>query len=1432
MADANFIGTLQQMDVEQIPVKNITAIKDLIVKRKFTYEDVKSASKAGGGFYKFILAVITFHDACREIRPKRERVKALEREFNKAKKDLQKLQDEVTNLENMLISLRRQFDSAQTEMENLTNTMNIMKRQLLAAQKLTDGLGSEKERWINEVANLESEQKSLLGNSMLASAFLCYLGPFTSEFRQRLIYKDWLVSLIQDGIPTTDGIKVEHILATEVEISLWNSQSLPTDELSTQNAILTTKGPTSPVCIDPQGQAARWIKKMERNTKDEARSLRVTTQNDPNFLRNVENAIKFGVACLIEGVEEYIDPALNNVLCRNIRNNKGQDIVMLGDREVEYDPGFRLYLMTKLPNPQFQANLFSRALVINYTVTMSGLEGQLLSTLVKHEHRELEERREMLIMETSENKRILKELEDRLLLELATQTGNILDNWDLIGTLEDTKNKAVDVSKQLAQSAVISKDVERQRDLFRPAARRGAVLFFILSDLSLVGPMYQFSLSAYLTVFVKALKKAMPNSSLPKRLANIKNALTYATYCYGCMGIFEEHKLLLSFELAIRLQQDEKLIRPKELSFLIRGNVSLAETVYTPPFQWIPESVWRDLVYLTAFIPKRFGKLTKDIRNLGNVWQKWYEANNPESLTFPGRYANISPFLKLCLIRCWRMDRIPSAVTNYVVQVIGKQYITPPITNLADVLASTSPTIPVVLIVQPGSDPQSQLSQLAHSLEFSASRIKYLSMGQGQEPHAQSLFVQCAARGNWLLLQNCHLLVGFIPTLEKMIDDLTKPHPDFRVWLTTEMVYDFPIGILQRSFKVVMQPPSGLKQNLASGLGKLSHEEYVNCPHPNYRACLYTLVFLHSILQERRRYGKLGWNVSYDFSDADFLVSLRILQISLTKSFETKTDISWDTIKYLIGEVMYGGRTIDNFDRRVLTTYMDEYFGDFLFDDFQPFRFYKSSKLEYFIPEEPSDSANYKELYLEYVSHLPSSQKPEVLGLHSNASIGYSAQYARSLWFNLLLLIPETENVGGVPSVKRLNAAATLAGSESEAEYRESIRSGATVSHASANLNLEGSEHMDANSGGATENPPDQAVENETVEGAAIASAASSSSRSDEDDDDDDDEIEEISFNELQQAVNRRNASITASTIHSSITMFTEASTSAVPITSGRDIMISRMADSILNRLPNLFDVDALKRKYMGTEISPTIIVLIQELERFNLILEKINTSLSELKNALSGKVGMSQELDDIARCLANGILPDSWRRLVPQTEKSLPNWLQHLMRRSDQYKKWINTGKSEPAVMWLSGLHLPQSYITALIQKACRKYGWALDKCAIQTTVTDVVPEEVHTILMAPEIGCYVHGLYIEGSAWDVKKMCLTRQKPRELLQEMPIIKLTPVEKHRLKLTNTVQVPVYVTSQRRNAMGEGFVIALDIPVTEHSSFWILQGVAVLLNTD
>ncbi|VEL33640.1 unnamed protein product [Protopolystoma xenopodis] len=121
-------------------------IADLLTKRKITYEDVLSASKAGGGFFRFILSVVGFCDVAKEVRPKRERVRTLEREYLRAKRELQRLTDELTQLEEMLRTLKRQFAAAQMEMERLAAEMTVMQRQLLAAQKLTAGLSSEKER--------------------------------------------------------------------------------------------------------------------------------------------------------------------------------------------------------------------------------------------------------------------------------------------------------------------------------------------------------------------------------------------------------------------------------------------------------------------------------------------------------------------------------------------------------------------------------------------------------------------------------------------------------------------------------------------------------------------------------------------------------------------------------------------------------------------------------------------------------------------------------------------------------------------------------------------------------------------------------------------------------------------------------------------------------------------------------------------------------------------------------------------------------------------------------------------------------------------------------------------------------------------------------------------------------------------------------------
>ncbi|XP_016377418.1 dynein heavy chain 10, axonemal-like [Sinocyclocheilus rhinocerous] len=269
-----------------------------------------------------------------------------------------------------------------------------------------------------------------------------------------------------------------------------------------------------------------------------------------------------------------------------------------------------------------------------------------------------------------------------------------------------------------------------------------------------------------------------------------------------------------------------------------------------------------------------------------------------------------------------------------------------------------------------------------------------------------------------------------------------------------------------------------------------------------------------------------------------------------------------------------------------------------------------------------------------------------------------------------------------------------------------------------------------------------------------------------------------------------------------------------------RDEYISQVARDIQSKLPEVFDLDVIRKK-LGLEISPTSVVLLQELERFNKLTLRMIRSLAELQRALAGEVGMSSELDEVARALFNGQIPVIWRKLAPDTLKSLGNWMIHFKRRHEQYSSWVDEG--EPCVMWLSGLHIPESYLTALVQATCRKNGWPLDHSTLYTQVTHYRSED--EVKERPGQGCFVSGLYLEGADWDIEKGCLVRSKPRVLVSQLPILKIIPIEARRLKLQNTLRTPVYTTSMRRNAMGVGLVFEADLFTTKHISHWVLQGV-------
>ena len=439
----------------------------------------------------------------------------------------------------------------------------------------------------------------------------------------------------------------------------------------------------------------------------------------------------------------------------------------------------------------------------------------------------------------------------------------MLDNVELIKTLEETKTKATDIAAKLVLARQTSSEVEISRNGYRPVAQCGAVLYFVLAELSTINSMYEYSLNSFLDVFVSSLHKSKPDPIIEKRLVKIIETLKYSVYNYACTGLFEKHKLMLSFQTSVKLMEMEGHLDLQEYNFFLKGDISLELPAFPNTYDWLLDQGWKDLLRL-ASLGERFAQLPLHIKEHENVWKAWAKLDSPESAVLPLDYSEkLSMFQKLCLLRCFRPDRVYNGITNFVIARMGEKYVMPPVVNFKNIFDQSLPTSPVVFILSPGADPQNDLQKLAESLGFSGSKLKFLSLGQGQAPIALQLLDTAVNNGNWLMLQNCHLLVPWLRTLEKTLDKIQNPHKDFRLWLTTEPTEGFPIGILQKSLKVVTEPPNGLKLNIRSSYFKLTEEVLKDCNHVAFRPLVYVLAFFHAVVQERGKYGKMGWSVKY-----------------------------------------------------------------------------------------------------------------------------------------------------------------------------------------------------------------------------------------------------------------------------------------------------------------------------------------------------------------------------------------------------------------------------------------------------------------------------------------------------------------------------------------------------------------------------------------
>jgi len=804
--------------------------------------------------------------------------------------------------------------------------------------------------------------------------------------------------------------------------------------------------------IDPQAQANTWVKNMEQKN-----ALKIIKLTDGNYLRTMENSIRNGSPVLVEDIGETLDPALEPILQKAVFVQNGRTLIRLGDTDVDYDPNFKFYLTTKMPNPHYLPEVCIKVTIINFTVTIKGLEDQLLGDVVRKERPDLEEAKDRLVLSISNDKKQLKDLEDKILRLLKESEGNILDDVDLIKTLETSKTTSTMINGRVKEAEQTEASINETREKYRPAAIRGSILYFVVADLAHIGPMYQYSLNFFMKLFSQCIDNSEPSERLRKRLKNIMSYTTYFVYVSVCRGLFEEHKLLFSLLVCTSImrvmtvqekldeadvgdaeesdEEDEEeaaqtqdgdaappvaspaVIEAREWNVFLRGT-PLNYEAPAKTVEWVADSVWRNVCYLETDLPDYLTGFTADLAGpLSAEFESWSESDSPFQTPMPGGWDDkLTYFIKLAVVKLFKEDKAVASAQQYIGAELGKAFTEAPPWTLDDVFPDTDSRVPIIFILSTGADPTAMLQRFATKMGWvPGERLHFCSLGQGQGPIAEEMVSKAQDNGDWVCLQNCHVASSWMLSLEAMVNNMSQDynpvHDDFRLWLTSMPAAIFPVLVLQNGIKLTNEPPKGVRANMKRTFNDIQEDVWEGCSKPQpYKKLVFALSTFHAIIQERRKFGPLGWNIRYEFNASDIECSMLTLKMFL----EEQDEVPYAALVYVTGQINYGGRVTDDLDRRCLMSILKKYYLPDILDD--SYRFTPSGT--YYAPPE-GDLFSFRD----YLEKLPLTEAPEVFGMHPNANITFQLQETRKMMDTILSIQPRATSAEGGKSPDELVAA-------------------------------------------------------------------------------------------------------------------------------------------------------------------------------------------------------------------------------------------------------------------------------------------------------------------------------------------------------------------------------------------------------------------------
>ena len=972
----------------------------------FTWEKVNRASKACGPLVQWVEAQVNYSEILERVGPLRAEVEQLEDEALQTKAEAKAIENTITRLEDSIATYKSEYAALISETQSIKTEMSRVQFKVDRSVRLLESLSSERKRWETGSKSFESQITTLIGDVLVASAFLAYAGLYDQQFRKEMT-EDWLQHLALSGIACKAHNPITEYLSNADERLAWQRHTLPVDDLCTENAIILKRFNRYPLIIDPSNRATEFLRQENHNRK-----LTVTSFLDDTFVKQLESALRFGNPILIQDAE-HLDPILTHVLNREYQKTGGRVLIHLGKQEIDFSPAFRLYLSTRDPSAVFAPDVCSRTTFVNFTVTRSSLRTQSLNEVLKSERPDVDKRRSNLIKMQGEFNTNLRQLEKRLLRALNESRGNILDDDTVIETLETLKKEAAVISRKMTETEGVMNEVEKITLQYSCIANACSSIFAILELLHHLNHTYQFSLQFFVDIFHAVLhsnKHLNGKSNHNSRAEIILRDVFVQTYKRTSLSMLQKDRVTLAMLLAREAPYDiDKSVIDTILDKQLTGtDLSTEGSAKARVLGQVDE--------IAHF--KNAVSLQND-----ETWKTFLATENAERsapmLWNTGTPPTDQALLSLLLVKICRMDRFVPAAERFVSAVFGSDLFDADDT-LEDVVRQVDAMTPVTLSCSPGFDASYKVEALVEKTQATCANI---AMGSNESVSSADRAISTAANaGTWVLVKNVHLAPQWLQSLEKRLGAL-NPHVDFRLFLSLESSPKIPVNLLRASRVLMYEQPAGIRANMKDSMSVLSTRA---SRAPSEKARLYLLLsFLHAVLQERLRYAPtLGWKGLWEFNDSDYECCAFIIDTWVESMAQGRTNVSpaklpWRLLRSLITE-MYGGKVDNEGDFETLQTIIDKVLDPAAYEADHHLVQARGTDEGLIAP-----SGTTMPDFISWVSTLPEREPPTYLGLPANAE--------------KLLLVEQ-----GQETIENLSRICEMLDDEELATERDDVQSSAT----------------------------------------------------------------------------------------------------------------------------------------------------------------------------------------------------------------------------------------------------------------------------------------------------------------------------------------------------------------------------------------------------